>query len=76
LNSEYTADPAERERIYRRLLDERDQIIRLGPQYRVMARGEQDLMNLVDRARASHDAAVVRGEAVADSWPPPPASPN
>ncbi|WP_460663670.1 TerC family protein [Kribbella swartbergensis] len=73
LDSEYTADAAERERIYRRLLDERDQIIRLGPQYRLMARSEQDLMNLVDRARASHAAAVVRGEAAADTWPPPPA---
>ncbi|MGW1344394.1 TerC family protein [Kribbella sp. NPDC002412] len=74
LDSEYTADAAERERIYRRLLDERDQIIALGPQYRQMARSEQDLMSLVDRARASHDAAVVRGEAVADAWPPPPAT--
>jgi tellurite resistance protein TerC len=73
LDAEYTADPAERERIYRRLLDERDQIIGLGPQYRQMARSEQDLMSLVDRARASHDAAVVRGEAAADTWPPPPA---
>ncbi|TCO26249.1 tellurite resistance protein TerC [Kribbella steppae] len=73
LDSEYTADPAERERIYGRLLDERDQIIRLGPKYRLMARSEQDLMDLVDRARASHDAAVGRGEATADSWPPPPA---
>jgi len=72
LDSEYTADPAERERIYRCLLDERDQIIRLGPQYRQMATSEQDLMSIVDRARASHDAAVVRGEATADSWPPPP----
>ncbi|MFG1815467.1 hypothetical protein ACGFIF_16985 [Kribbella sp. NPDC049174] len=38
-----------------------------------MARSEQDLMSLVDRARASHDAAVVRGEAVAETWPPLPA---
>jgi tellurite resistance protein TerC len=74
LDSEYTTDPAERERIYRRLLDERDQIVRLGPRYRLMARSEQDLMELVDRARASHHAAVVRGEATADSWPPPPAA--
>jgi tellurite resistance protein TerC len=72
LDSEYTVDPAERERIYRRLLDERDQIIRLGPKYRLMAGSEQDLMDLVDRARSSHDAAVVRGEATVDSWPQPP----
>jgi tellurite resistance protein TerC len=70
LDSEYTADPAERDRIYRRLLHERDQIIQLGPRYRRMARSEHDLMGLVDRARASHDAAVERGEATTDSWPP------
>jgi tellurite resistance protein TerC len=70
LDSEYTADPAERERIYRALLAERDQIIALGPKYRQKVRDEPALMALLDRARASHDAAVHRGEAVPS--PPPP----
>ncbi|HEX8304325.1 MAG TPA: TerC family protein [Jatrophihabitans sp.] len=70
LDSEYTADPAERERIYRALLAERDQIIALGPKYRQKVRDEPALMALLERARASHDAAVRRGEAV--SSPPPP----
>ena len=65
LDLEYTADPAERERIFRLLLDERDQIIKLGPKYRQMVRNEKELMDLLKRARASHDAAVARGEAPA-----------
>lgn len=63
LDSEYTTDAAERERIYGLLLAERDQIIALGPKYRQKARDEQDLMDLLQRARDSHDAAVERGEA-------------
>lgn len=63
LDSEYTSDPAERERIYGLLLAERDQIIALGPKYRQRARNEQELMALLQRARDSHDSAVDRGEA-------------
>ncbi|HEX8080311.1 MAG TPA: TerC family protein [Jatrophihabitans sp.] len=70
LDSEYTADPAERERIYRALLVERDQIIALGPKYRQKVRDEPALMELLERARASHDAAVARGEAVSSPAPP------
>ena len=70
LDSEYTADPAERERIFRALLAERDQIIALGPKYRQKVRDEPALMELLERARASHDAAVRRGDAV--PAPPPP----
>jgi tellurite resistance protein TerC len=62
LDLEYTADPVERERIFRLLLDERDKILKLGPKYRQMVRDEKGLMDLLERARASHDAAVVRGE--------------
>ncbi len=69
LDSEYTADPAERERIFRALLAERDQIVALGPKYHQKVRDEPALMELLERARASHDAAVRRGEAVAS--PPP-----
>ncbi|UFN45130.1 TerC family protein [Nocardioides okcheonensis] len=63
LDSEYTTDPAERERIYALLLSERDQIVALGPKYRQKARDEDDLMNLLRRAQDSHAAAVDRGEA-------------
>ena len=63
LDAEYTTDPTERERIFRALLVERDQIVALGPKYRQMVRDEPALMELLDRARASHDAAVERGEA-------------
>jgi tellurite resistance protein TerC len=63
LDSEYTVDPGERERIFRLLLDERDQIVSLGPKYRQKVRDEPGLIALLERARESHDAAVSRGEA-------------
>jgi tellurite resistance protein TerC len=63
LDSEYTADPLERERIFQLLLAERDQIVALGPKYRQKVRDEPALMALFERARASHDAAVARGDA-------------
>jgi tellurite resistance protein TerC len=63
MDSEYTADPAERERIFGLLLAERDQIVDLGPKYKQKARDEPDLMALLERARDNHDAAVARGEA-------------
>jgi tellurite resistance protein TerC len=63
LDSEYTADPLERERIFQMLLAERDQIVALGPKYRQKVSDEPALMALLERARASHDAAVARGDA-------------
>ena len=63
LDSEYTHDPAERERIFRKLLGERDQILALGPKYRQLVRDEPALIDLFDRAAAKHDEAVGRGEA-------------
>jgi tellurite resistance protein TerC len=63
LDSEYTADAGERERIFRLLLAERDQIVALGPKYRQQVRDEPALMALLQRARDSHDAAVAKGEA-------------
>jgi tellurite resistance protein TerC len=63
LDVEYTADPAERERIFRLLLDERDQIVALGAKYRQKVRDEPALMALLQRAHDSHEAAVARGEA-------------
>ncbi|UMG94960.1 TerC family protein [Nocardioides sp. TF02-7] len=69
LDAEYTADPEERERIFRLLLDERETIVALGPKYKQQVRDEPELMELLERARDSHDAAVERGEA-------PPAGPS
>jgi tellurite resistance protein TerC len=63
LDSEYTADPRERERIFQALLRERDQIIALGPKYKQKVRDEDELMELLDRARNSHETAVDKGEA-------------
>jgi len=65
LDTEYTADPAERERVFRALLDERDQISALGSKYAQKVRDEPALLDLLERALASHDAAVARGEAAA-----------
>jgi tellurite resistance protein TerC len=69
LDTEYTADPAERERVFRVLLGERDQIIALGPKYAQKVRDEPALLDLLERALASHDAAVARGEAAAAGSP-------
>ncbi|MEZ0341665.1 TerC family protein [Mycobacterium sp. pV006] len=63
LDSEYTKDPAERERIFAALLKERDQIVALGPKYRRMVRDEKTLKDLLDRAAAKHHEAVDRGQA-------------
>lgn len=63
LDSEYTKDPEERERIFRALLDERDQILALGPKYRQMVHDEAALIDLLNRAAAKHDEAVARGHA-------------
>ncbi|KUI41659.1 transporter [Mycobacterium sp. IS-1590] len=63
LDSEYTSSAAERERIFKALLRERDQILALGPKYRQMVRDEDALIELLDRAAAKHGEAVERGEA-------------
>ncbi|OBA78293.1 transporter [Mycobacterium sp. 1164966.3] len=63
LDSEYTHSDAERERIFGLLLNERDQILALGPKYRQMVRDEPALMALLDRAATNHDEAVDRGQA-------------
>ncbi len=56
-------DPAERERIYRALEAEREQIRQLGPKYQEKARQERPLMELLDQVKASHDSAIDRGDA-------------
>jgi tellurite resistance protein TerC len=49
--------------MFRPLLGERAQIVALGPKYRQKVREEPVLMALLERARASHDAAVARADA-------------
>ena len=68
LDAEYTQDPAERERIYRALLQERAQIIALGDKYRELVREERpDALTLLTQARESHDQAVAAGREHAQS---------
>jgi tellurite resistance protein TerC len=62
LDSEYTADPVERERIYRRLIDSRDHIVNLGPKAKQIVKNELELIELCRRAAAAHDAAIASGQ--------------
>ncbi|HET6293512.1 MAG TPA: TerC family protein [Kribbella sp.] len=62
LDSEYTADPIERERIFRRLIDARDHIVKLGPKAKQIVRNEPELLDLCRRAAESHDAAIASGQ--------------
>lgn len=57
LDMEYTHDEHERERVFRLLLAERDQIVALGPRYRKKVRDEPELMALLTRAGESHRQA-------------------
>jgi tellurite resistance protein TerC len=54
----YTADQAERNRIFALLTAEEDQIRKLAPKYRQKVRDEEDLMKLLRRAHAEHDASL------------------
>ncbi len=63
LDEQYTHDPVERERIFGLLLTERDKIVALGPKFTQQVRDHAELMELLQRARESHEAAVKRGEA-------------
>jgi tellurite resistance protein TerC len=56
LDAEYTTDPAERERIYLRLIEARDHIIALGPKARQIVKNEPELLDLCRRASDSHAA--------------------
>ena len=67
LDLDYTADDAERERIYARLVEEGEQVASLGDEYRRMMRDEEELMEQIDRARQRHEEAV--GGAVSDPRP-------
>jgi tellurite resistance protein TerC len=58
----YTADHAERIRVYQQLVDEIEIIRSLGPKYRAMVRDEDELMELLERARTEHDESVLRAQ--------------
>lgn len=52
----YTADTNERERIYAALRGEEEKVKALGPKYRKEARKQEELMDLIRKAHAQHDA--------------------
>ncbi|MGW6281119.1 TerC family protein [Kribbella sp. NPDC055071] len=54
LDTEYTDDPAERERIFQRLLRARDHINALGPQAKQQVRNETELMALCRQVGEVH----------------------
>ncbi len=67
LDLDYTADEAERERVYTALLEESEQVRSLGPEYKRMMRDESELMDKVERARRQHEEAT--GGKVSDPAP-------
>ena len=58
LDAEYTDDPSERERIYRRILEPHDHIIALGPKAKQIVKNEPELLELCRRAATSHEATA------------------
>ncbi len=67
LDLHYTADAEERERIYAKLLEEGEQVRKLGPEYRSMLRDETELMEQIAEARRQHGEAT--GTDAADPGP-------
>ncbi|WP_110240021.1 TerC family protein [Nocardioides gilvus] len=63
LDADYTQDPAERERLYRALVDGQEQIRALPEKYQEKARDEAPLVELIERAHDEHSKAIDRGEA-------------
>ncbi|KAF0960050.1 putative membrane protein [Rhodococcus sp. T7] len=56
LDLDYTADLAERERMYNRLINEEEQLKKLDPKFKKMVREETALLDLIKRAHGEHDA--------------------
>ncbi|GCE39569.1 Integral membrane protein TerC [Rhodococcus wratislaviensis] len=56
LDLDYTADLAERERMYDRLINEEEQLKKLDPKFKKMVREETALLDLIKRAHGEHDA--------------------
>ncbi|PFG34050.1 TerC family protein [Sanguibacter antarcticus] len=57
---EYTADSAERERVYAKLLEEERQLTQADPKFRQMIDEELDLAPLIERAHREHEAFLAR----------------
>lgn len=60
LDLDYTADPAERERIYRLLTHEVDQIMTMDPKYRNKAKDVDTIREQVAEARRQHEKYLNR----------------
>ncbi|WP_182113785.1 MULTISPECIES: TerC family protein [unclassified Actinotalea] len=56
LDLEYTADPAERERIYAELLEEEAELKRMAADHSSVTKGQDELRELIARAHAEHRA--------------------
>ncbi|MFD7007694.1 TerC family protein [Rhodococcus jostii] len=56
LDLDYTADLAERERMYDKLRGEEEQLKKLDPKFKKMVREETALMDLIMRSHQEHDA--------------------
>ncbi len=62
LDEHFEADPAEREKTFDRLLSEEAEIKKLPEKYRSRIREESQLLNLLERAHAHHDAVQSGGD--------------
>ncbi|MDN5571869.1 MAG: TerC family protein [Propionibacteriaceae bacterium] len=58
LDTAFEADPAIRERNYNGLLKEEDALMALPPKGRELIHDEQELLNLLDEAHATHDRYI------------------
>jgi len=74
LDLDYTADQAERERVYALLVEEGEAIRAREPKYRNMVRDEPKLLEMIEEARRRHEEST--GGAVADPQPVPDAVPG
>ncbi len=61
LDLEYTADPAERERIYAELVDEEAELRRMAAEHPSIAKGQEELRELIERAHEEHRAHPATG---------------
>ncbi|MBM9466159.1 TerC family protein [Nakamurella leprariae] len=61
LDLEYTADLAERERVFRRMQIETDQLHSMDAKYHVLVKDEPGLEQQIAEARRRHDEAVAAG---------------
>ena len=58
LDASFEADPAQREKLYRSLLKEEAALLAMNPKYKDEIFREQELLDLLDEAHATHDRYV------------------